>query len=103
MKRLLLLKTRAILGGCIGLVFAMLAWSGGTGPAAGSDLDYRLRLRKPLPVSDNVRLVGIEHTDVGAAAATMSRFCARCMGCAAHSRRTRRSRCARSFGGVKSR
>jgi hypothetical protein len=36
MKRLLLLKTRAILGGCIGLVFAMLAWSGGTGHAAGS-------------------------------------------------------------------
>jgi hypothetical protein len=66
-------------------------------------VDYRLRLRKPLYVSDNVRLVGIEHTDVGGGAATMSRFCARCMGCAAHSRRTRMSRYARRFGGVKSR
>jgi adenylate cyclase len=65
MKGLLLLKARAILGGFIGVVFAALAWSGALDSLEDLTVDYRLRLRKPQPVSDDVRLVGIGDRDVG--------------------------------------
>ncbi|OYW31100.1 MAG: hypothetical protein B7Z47_02120 [Chthoniobacter sp. 12-60-6] len=67
MKGLLLLKTRAILGGLIGVVFAALAWSGVLETVEDLTVDYRLRLRKPQGVSDDVRLVGIGDRDVGSA------------------------------------
>ncbi|MFN0077342.1 MAG: CHASE2 domain-containing protein [Prosthecobacter sp.] len=63
MKGLLFLKTRAILGGCIGVVFAALAWSGALDSLEDLTVDYRLRLRKPQAVSDEVRLVGIGDRD----------------------------------------
>jgi len=44
MKGLLFLKTRAILGGCIGVVFAALAWSGALDALEDLTVDYRLRL-----------------------------------------------------------
>ena len=66
MKGLLFLKTRAILGGFIGLVFAALTWSGALDSVKDLTVDYRLRLRKPQPVSDEVRLVGIGDRDVEA-------------------------------------
>ncbi len=66
MKGLLFLKTRAILGGFIGLVFAALTWSGALDSVEDLTVDYRLRLRKPQPVSDEVRLVGIGDRDVEA-------------------------------------
>jgi class 3 adenylate cyclase/CHASE2 domain-containing sensor protein len=65
MKGLLLPKARAILGGIIGLMFTVLAWSGALEPLENLTMDYRLRLRKPHPVSDDVRLVGIGDRDVG--------------------------------------
>ncbi|WP_395717630.1 CHASE2 domain-containing protein [Prosthecobacter sp.] len=65
MKGLLLPKARAILGGLIGLFFALLAWGGLLDPLENLTIDYRLRLRKPRPVSDDVRLVGIGDRDVG--------------------------------------
>lgn len=65
MKGLLLLKTRAILGGFIGVLFAALAWSGVLDTVEDITVDYRLRLRKPQAVSDDVRLVGIGDRDVG--------------------------------------
>ena len=65
MKGLLLLKTRAILGGCIGLVFAALAWSRALDTVEDLTVDYRLRLRKPQAIADEVRLVGIGDRDVG--------------------------------------
>ncbi|MDB6004750.1 MAG: hypothetical protein JWR15_1737, partial [Prosthecobacter sp.] len=64
MKGLLLLKTRAILGGLIGVVVAALAWSGALDTVEDITVDYRLRLRKPQAVSDDVRLVGIGDDDV---------------------------------------
>lgn len=65
MKNMLLLKTRAILGAFIGVVFAALAWSGALDSLEDLTVDYRLRLRKPQAVSDEVRLVGIGDRDVG--------------------------------------
>ena len=65
MKGLFPLKLRAILGGCIGAVFAALAWSGALDSLEDLTMDYRLRLRKPQAVSDEVRLVGIGDRDVG--------------------------------------
>lgn len=65
MKGMFPLKLRAILGGCIGAVFAALAYSGALDLLEDLTVDYRLRLRKPQAVSDEVRLVGIGDRDVG--------------------------------------
>jgi adenylate cyclase len=65
MKGLLLLKTRAILGGLTGVLFAALAWSGVLDTVEDLTVDYRLRLRKSQRISDDVRLVGIGDRDVG--------------------------------------
>ena len=65
MKGLLLYKTRAILGGLIGMVFAALAWSGALDTVEDLTVDYRLRLQQPRSVVDDVRLVGIGDRDVG--------------------------------------
>ena len=65
MKGLFPPKLRAILGGCIGALFAALAWSGALDSLEDLTVDYRLRLRQPQAVSDEVRLVGIGDRDVG--------------------------------------
>lgn len=64
MKGLLLLKTRAVLGGLIGLTFAALTWTGVLDKLEDLTVDYRMRLRKPQPVSDDVRLVCIGDRDL---------------------------------------
>jgi CHASE2 domain-containing sensor protein len=72
----------------IGVVFAALAWSGALDSLEDLTVDYRLRLRKPQPVSDDVRLVGIGDRDVELAALGAGRFHARhAWGCAEHSER----------------
>lgn len=65
MKGLLLIKARMILGGLVGLGFALLAWNGALDSLEDLTVDYRLRIRKPQRVSDDVRLVGIGDRDVG--------------------------------------
>jgi len=65
MKGLLFLKARVILGGLVGVFFATLMWSGALDSLEDLTVDYRLRLRGPQPVSDEVRLVGIGDRDVG--------------------------------------
>ena len=65
MKGVLPPNLRAILGGCIGAVFAVLAWSGTLDSLEDLTVDYRLRLRNSQAVSDEVRLVGIGDRDVG--------------------------------------
>ena len=65
MKGLLLLKARVILSGFIGLAMAALTSSGMLDSVEELTIDYRLRLRKPQAVADEVRLVGIGDHDVG--------------------------------------
>ncbi len=65
MKGLLLLKTRIVLGSLIGAALVVLLGMGTLDTVEDLTVDYRLRLRKPQSVSDQVRLVGIGDNDVG--------------------------------------
>ncbi len=65
MKSLLLPKTRVLIGGLVGIGLVFIAWCGALDALEDMTVDYRLRLRKPQPVSDNVQLVGIGDRDVG--------------------------------------
>lgn len=64
MKGLLLPKTRAALGGLVGLVFALLSALGFLDVLEELTVDQRLRLRAHKDVGDEVRLVGISDRDV---------------------------------------
>ncbi|MDZ4286368.1 MAG: adenylate/guanylate cyclase domain-containing protein [Prosthecobacter sp.] len=63
------IQVRAVIGGAVGALVAALvaalAWSGALDGLEDLTVDYRLRLRKPQAVSEEVRLVGIGDRDVG--------------------------------------